>query len=262
MDDSGSMRKTDPLNLRLSALALLIRLLRDDDAVGIVKFDEGAQVVVPLDPIGAEKDRRALYKADTAFSARGAYTNIYTGLKTALQEMQQRARDNTEKAVVLISDGLMDVNPASGVSNEDVLRALHSALLPEYKEARVKIITLALSPAADRSLLLAIAAVTDGRYFYTPKAEDLSQAIFGIFDELKAPEMVPLKGQRAILDASVKEATFFIATDVSKGGVALVRPDGARLERSRQDPTAKWFVGKDYVLCTIQRPMVGEWRVE
>jgi len=262
MDDSGSMRKTDPLQLRLSALSLLIHLLRDDDAVGIVTFDDAATVAVPLRPIGAAQERRTLQKAALTFSARGAYTNIYAGLNTALQEMQRGAREHTEKVVILISDGLMDVNPASGLRNEDALRLLHASLLPEYADAQVKIITLALSPGADRVLLSDLAQVTGGRYFYTPQPEELSQALFGIVDALKSPDLVPVTGQRAILDAAVKEATFFIATDVSKGDVTLVRPDGVRLARTRKDPTARWFVGKDYLLCTIQRPAVGEWRID
>ncbi|MBI3329621.1 MAG: VWA domain-containing protein [Nitrospinae bacterium] len=262
MDDSGSMRKTDPLNLRFSALSLLIHLLRDDDAVGLIKFDTRANVAVPLHPLAGETARRVLHKAEATFSARGTYTDIYAGLKAALQEVKQRARKRTEKAVILISDGLMDVNPTSGMRNEDALRILHTSLLPDYRDAQVKVVTLALSPAADRSLLQAIAAGTGGSFFYTPQAEELSQALFSIFDDLKSPDMVPVKGQRVTLDSSVKEATFFIATDGSTREVALIRPDGVRLDRRWAEPTVRWFAGKDYVLFTIQRPLVGEWLVE
>lgn len=44
--------------------------------------------------------------------------------------------------------------------------------------------------------------------------------------------------------------------------MALVRPDGVKIDSTRKDPTAKWFVGKDYALATIQEPAVGDWHVE
>jgi hypothetical protein len=261
MDDSGSMQKTDPLKLRFSALSLFIRLLRGDDAVGVVKFDEAANIVVPLQPTGTEKDRRTMDKASKSFSTRGAYTNLYTGLKGALQEIQRHGREQAEKAVILISDGLMDVNP-SVMHNDEALRLLHDSLLPAFQNARVKVVTLALSPAADRALLEAIAAATGGAFFYTPQAQELSTALFGIFDGLKSPDMVAVQGHQVSIDASVKEATFFILTDPSQGDIALIRPDGVRVDGTRKDPTIRWFTGKDYVLSTVQGPLVGTWRVD
>ena len=40
---------------------------------------------------------------------------------------------------------------------------------------------------------------------------------------LKAPEMLPVNGQRVTIDASVKEATFFTVTDTSKEDVISKR---------------------------------------
>jgi len=261
MDDSGSMRGTDPLKLRFSAFSLFIRLLRDEDSIGVVKFDDAASVVMPLHPLGTDHARRALDKTARHFSTRGAYTDIYAGLKMALQEVKRRGRQQAQKAVILISDGLMDVNPAAR-RNDEATRLLHEALLPEYQEAQVKIVALALSPAADRAFLETIAVSTGGTFFYTPHAMDLSAALFSIFDGLKAPDMLAVKDQRVSIDASVKEATFLVIANPSKGEVTLVRPDGVRVRRKSQDPAVKWFVGQDYVVCTVQRPLPGEWHVE
>jgi len=262
MDDSGSMRTTDPLKLRFSAFSLFMRLLREDDALGLVRFDDAATVVVPLHPMATEKDRQALEQALTTFSTRGRYTNIYAALKTALHHMQQRGREDAVRAVILISDGLMDVNPAAGVRNADALRQLHETLLPAYQAAQVKVVTLALSPGADRSLLQAIAAMTGGSFFYTPQAGALSQALLDIFTVLKSPETIQVTGQRVAIDSSVKETTFFIMLDTSKQDVALLRPDGVKLDKARRDPATRWFIGKDYVLVTIQEPLAGEWSVD
>lgn len=262
MDDSGSMRKTDPLKLRFSALSLFIRLLSDDDAVGILRFDGEASTLAALHPLGDDAHRPRLDDLLARFSTHGAYTNIYAGLKLALEEMQQRGREVPEKAVILISDGLMDVNPAAGASNEESLRTLRDTLLPAYREAHVKIVTLALSPAADRALLEEIAATTQGHFFYAPQAQALSQAVYSIFDRLKQPEMIPVIGQRLAIDPSVKEATFFVITDGAQADVTLVRPDGAKIDKKRREAAVKWYVGKDYVLVTIQEPLAGEWRVE
>jgi hypothetical protein len=262
MDDSGSMRRTDPLKLRFSAFALFTRLLRNDDAVGIVKFDDGASVIAPLRVLTADFQRTQLDNALSRFPTRGAYTNIYTGLEVALDTMQQHRRETPEKAVLLISDGLMDVNPTAGTSNEAMLRLLRDTLLPAYRAAGVKIVTLALSPEADRTLLEEIAVATQGHFFYVPQAQALSQALYSIFDDLKRPEMIPAIGQQLTIDPSVKEATFFILTDTAKEDVALVRPDGVKLDKKHKDTTVKWYVGKDYVLVTIQDPLSGEWHVE
>jgi Mg-chelatase subunit ChlD len=262
MDDSGSMRKTDPLKLRFSAFSLFIRLLRDDDAVGIVKFDDDASIIAPLQVLEAAGRRPHLDSALAQFLTRGAYTNIYAGLKVALEEMQQRSRETPEKAVILISDGIMDVNSAAGMGNEEALRKLRDTLLPAYRQARVKIVTLALSPAADRALLEEIAATTDGHFFYVPQAQALSQALYSIFDNLKGPEMIPVVGQRLIIDPSVKEATFFIITGTAKDDITLVRPDGVKIDKKHKETAVKWYVGKDYVLVTVQEPLAGEWHVD
>jgi Mg-chelatase subunit ChlD len=260
MDDSGSMRKTDPLKLRFSALALFIQLLRNDDAVGIVQFDDSATVRAALRLLQSDKDRSVLESVVTQFSSRGAYTNIYAGLQTALREMQQHSREGPEKAVILVSDGLMDVNPTSGLSHAETLRALHDQLLPEYRTARIKIVTLALSEEADRTLLQDIAIATGGQFFYVPRSEALSQALFSIFDGLKSPDLIPADGPQVLIDSSVKEATFFILTDAAKEDVTLIRPDGNRINRKRRDPSVKWHMGKDHVLVTIQGPLAGEWQ--
>jgi hypothetical protein len=156
----------------------------------------------------------------------------------------------------------MDVNPASGLGHGETLRALHDQLLPEYRTARIKIVTLALSEEADRTLLQDIAIATGGQFFYAPRSEALSQALFSIFDGLKSPDLVPADGPQVLIDSSVKEATFFILSDSAKEDVALIRPDGNRINRKRRDPSVKWHIGKDYVLVTIQEPLAGEWHVE
>jgi hypothetical protein len=100
-----------------------------------------------------------------------------------------------------------------------------------------------------------------GRIFYVPQADALSQALFSIFDGLKATQMIPVNGQRVTIDASVKEATFFTITATSKEDVILVRPDGVKIDTKHKDPKVRWCVGKDYVLSTIQGPLAGEWHI-
>lgn len=262
LDDSGSMRQTDPLKLRFAALALLAQLLQPDDAVGLVRFDDAAAALVPLHLMSTAEDRHVLDKAAARFTARGRYTNLYAGLETALRQAQQRRRSQATPVVLLISDGLMDVNPATGLSNEEATRRLRQTLLPAYQQAQVRVVTLALSTSADRALLREIATATNGAFFDAPDAQALSQALLRIFERLKAPDLVPVRDQRVALDASIKEVTFVILVDTATEDVALVRPDGRKLRRNSRDPSAKWFVGKDYVLCTIQRPPAGEWRIE
>jgi Mg-chelatase subunit ChlD len=239
MDDSGSMRHTDPLKLRFSALSLLIRLLRNEDAVGVVKFDDAATVMIALRTMKTDEDRQALDKVSTSFATHGKYTDLYTGLQTALQEVQQRRRPGAAPVVILISDGLMDVNPASGMPNDEAARRLQHTLLPAYQQAQVRVVTLALSPMADRALLLDIATMTGGHFFDAPDARALSHALFEIFDSLKTPDLVPVRGQRVTIDPAVKEATFFIQLEAPKANVALIRPDGARVMKNSQNPTAK-----------------------
>jgi hypothetical protein len=74
--------------------------------------------------------------------------------------------------------------------------------------------------------------------------------------------MIPLRGQHLTIGPAVKEATFIMQIEAPRESVALVRPDGTRVMKNSQSPTVKWFAGKDYVLCTIQGPQAGEWRIE
>jgi hypothetical protein len=156
----------------------------------------------------------------------------------------------------------MDVNPASGMPNDEATRRLQHTLLPAYQQAQVRVVTLALSPMADRALLLDIAIMTGGHFFDAPDARALSHALFEIFDSLKTPDLVPVREQRVTIDPAVKEATFFIQLEAPKANVALIRPDGTRVMKNSQNPTTKWFVEKDYVLCTIQGLQAGEWQID
>jgi uncharacterized protein (DUF58 family) len=60
IDVSGSMEYTDPLRLRETAAGMFIDLLGEDDYLGVVIFDEQAEVVAPLGPAGGPANKEAL----------------------------------------------------------------------------------------------------------------------------------------------------------------------------------------------------------
>lgn len=150
IDISGSMKDTDPQNLRRPALNLLVELLPDNSRAGVWTFGRYVNMLVPLDTVNASWRRNAKAKSSEINSA-GLNTNLVDALDKALWQMAPDS--GYQHTVILLTDGRIDMDKSGGDPTTKVNSAerqrLIKEVLPKYIEAGAKIHTLALSNAAD-----------------------------------------------------------------------------------------------------------------
>src|SRR5207248_5981606 len=134
LDASGSMKENDPNGLRKRAAELLIDRSPEAARFTIVRFNQDVAVLATR-----STDRAQLRQAIHAIGASGG-TRLCKAAYAALDTLA--AEEATEKAIVLLTDGLSQDNcdPAA------------------LARRGVRIFTVGLSPQANGGLLQAIAA--------------------------------------------------------------------------------------------------------
>jgi hypothetical protein len=223
VDGSGSMEwpDRDPGRLRIQGGKLFIDLCAKGDRVGLVDFSTDAKIVFPLYEFLTPLDKETLKEKIATIAAKGEFTDITLGLETALKEMI-RARPESVKAVIILSDGDMDPDPARdifspynleyqkeiqlGSGKKETIKLikekykkiaapidtelLRNSVLPGFKEQKIPVFAIAFGQGADIPLIKEIADVcateTGIRNFYFIENASRLQSVFSeIVEQLK-----------------------------------------------------------------------------
>ncbi len=258
IDVSGSMRQTDPQNLRVPALRLVNELLPVGVRAGVWLFAEKTQVLSPVGEVDAT------WKAQTRarlgrIHARGLFTDIEQAIEAAVTGWEGPAATG-ERHIVLLTDGLVDVSKDEAQSLASRERIL-SAQLERLQRLHVKVHAIALSDQVDTKLMRILAGRTDG-WLESPKDADALQRVFlRILEQTTAPMTVPLKGNRFEIDDQVSEFTL-LAFRGAGGATRLRSPSGEEISSSSRTEGTLWRTEADYDLVTLADPMPGEWELE
>lgn len=177
-DTSGSMRDNDPDCIRGDATRLLVSLLDEGDRLSIAEFGDGVRELTSgWLHVGsaAEKAKQLAQRCQ----AGDDYTNVVEALEHALELVEglgAEGRRATPPTVILLTDG-QDTAPDS--ERPTRMRRLDSVLeaLAEYG---VRVHSVALSNAADRTLLARIQNATGGDVNFADQPEDLLGSFFDL----------------------------------------------------------------------------------
>ena len=258
IDISGSMKKTDPENLRVSAAKLLLNLAKEESRFGVWAFGQYVNDLVPVAPVGQDWKKSAVGKLEAINSA-GLFTNI--GLALEKSAMGQTTPDpEWERTIVLLSDGMVDISKDPAVNATEKDRILNE-LIPRLKKAGFRIHSVALSDSADQEFLKAVALRTGGAYSLARSADELLNVFVEASDKVNQPEEVPIVGDSFSIDDSVKEFTALIYRKSSLRETELISPDGAHYSLSKGSRNVSWFADKQYDLITVYNPAPGTWKV-
>lgn len=170
LDNSGSMRANDPARLSVSAVTDFIRDQTTDTRVGIVTFAATPTLVKPLTPVMPGERERLLGGLDNLdFS--GQWTETAAAVERALYELRVNGRENAGKAIILMTDGIID----TGNTARDLEKArwLRNRLTEQAREQGVRIFGIAFTENADYELLQSVSQATDGEYFRALRAQDI-----------------------------------------------------------------------------------------
>lgn len=259
MDSSGSMKKTDPLKLRVPAAKLFISLLDKNDRAGVVSFSDMGYPVIYLTPVDSQSNRERLLKATEKISSKGLYTNLYDALNIGLDLLSRDKPAKRVQTIILMSDGKMDL----GDPNEDrrLLDMLRNDLLKAIKDRGIQVYTIAFSELSDLQLLEEIARETGGLYSLVTSDKDIHKVFTSIFENLKTPEMLPIDKNRFFVDSSIEEVIIIANKASPDTKIYLESPDGKRYSSEDSGAYISWFVSHSFDMITVKRPIEGQWEI-
>lgn len=258
IDVSGSMKRNDPHNLRVPALRLLTELLPDGTRAGIWTFGRYVNMLVPLGQVDETWRKMALQAADK-ISAHGLDTNIEGSFKEATWDWKH-PDDKTQRSIILLTDGYVDIAGDSGQSAASRGRILNK-LLPGFQQAGVTINTIALSSNADEKLLQQLASSTNGFYQRAATAEKLERVFFHMFEKATRPDTLPLQDNTILVDDAVREMTLLVFRHDHAPATRLTTPAGRTIDYRHLPPGLRWHQEDHYDLITIKHPAPGTWRL-
>ncbi|MGE7977966.1 VWA domain-containing protein [Psychrobacillus sp. NPDC093200] len=146
MDRSGSMSGSK-MEYAKEAAARSVEMLRDDDHLGFIAFDDRPWQIIETEPL---KDREAAVEKILSVGAGGG-TEIYTSLALAYEQLQPLKLQR--KHIILLTDG------QSSSSND------YQTLIEEGKENNITVSTVAVGQDADRALLESLAEMGGGTFY-------------------------------------------------------------------------------------------------
>lgn len=257
IDVSGSMKQTDPQNLRRPALRLLGDLLPPSAQIGIWFFGDKVSPMLKTataDPKIKERVRRAAGQ----IRSNEPFTDIPAALTTAAATWN----NGTDRNILLLSDGMVDISPDKAINVRAQAELLQN-IVPQLRAEHIRVHTIALSKDADSKLLSQIAANTGGIFVEADSADALQRAFLKIFEAAAPRDGLPLKDNKFLVDGAVKELTILAFRDKSDQPTKLKLPDGQIVDVKASKSKAGWrwddSGGRD--LVTIENPPAGEWQI-
>lgn len=146
MDRSGSMAGSK-MEYAKEAAARSVEMLRDDDHLGFIAFDDKPWQIIETEPL---TDREDAVEKILSVGAGGG-TEIYSSLAQAYEQLQPLKLQR--KHIILLTDG------QSSSSND------YQTLIEDGKENNITVSTVAVGQDADRALLESLAEMGGGTFY-------------------------------------------------------------------------------------------------
>ena len=259
VDISGSMKKTDPKNLRRSAVRLLAGLVPEGSRAGIWNFGKEVNMSVKIGTVD-EAWRKLARAQSKKISSVGLYTNIESVMRKASFDWR-KADPRYKRNIIILTDGHVDISKDEKLNKESRNRILKE-VLPKFEKAQVRIHTIALSDDVDESLLSTLSAYTDGLYKKANNAEDLQKIFLQMLEQSVNLDTLPIRDNKFSVDESINDMTLLVFNKDKSRPTVIISPSGKRWESSSHPSKVKWFSDEGYDLITIKNPEKGEWKIQ
>jgi len=187
LDNSGSMKQNDPQFLTRAVVTEFVNStkLPSDSRVGIVMFADSATMTMPLTPIG--EARQAIQSSLARLDYSGKLTDTAAAVERALYELKHQGRADADKAVVLMTDGIIDTGNAA--RDAERYRWITTDLADSASAAGTRIYGIAFTEKADFQLIQSLGEVTGGDYYRILRADEVSGAFSRIAEGLTAKKV-------------------------------------------------------------------------
>jgi len=119
LDNSGSMIANDPQFITRDVVSKFLMNLKEGFRVGMVTFDQDATLIEALSSIDTVADGERFMKSLDRIDYKGQFTNTPSGVERAIYELKLNGREDAEKIIVLLTDGIVDTgNKAQDIAGE------------------------------------------------------------------------------------------------------------------------------------------------
>ena len=253
IDVSGSMKKTDPSNLRVSALKLLNGLIPSGSKAGVWTFGRYVDMTIKWGLVN-EEWRKAADAGASKIHSNALFTNIESGLER-VRRGWEKPDVNTRRSLILLTDGQVDISKHT-VKNEKSRQNVLTSSIQALKKSGVEVHTIALSRFSDEVLLKQLALDTGGSFEIAESAQDLQRIFFRTFERATKPDTVKLTGNQFSVDKSIKEMTLLIFRQKHSAPTILYPPESDSLSLKKPGRSI-WRSDSGYDLITIKKPKTG-----
>ena len=261
VDMSGSMKETDPDNLRRPAVRLLARMLPESSEAGLWTFGQYVNMLVPHGPVNEAWRNMAIERSEQISSV-ALHTNLGLAIEKASNDwISGGTLENTH--LILLSDGKVDIPGGESASRAEEIRILEN-LLPSLKAKGATIHTVGLSERADIEFLRTLAAETGGSFRLAQSAEALNLAFADALNTAVPQEQVPIEGDTFSVDEGVTEFTALIFSggpSSELSNLKLAQPGGKLFTPESLPENVRWAAEPGYDLITVTDPASGQWRI-
>ena len=168
VDTSGSI-KGQPLDMVIVGLKELARKLSPKDEVTLIAYSNEARVLIESTP-ESDPDRSKLTAAIESLEADG-FTNMYDGLKSALEAVSARKSASRQNRVILLSDGVA----TRGIQNRDRIINLGAT----YASQGIGITTIGVGTEFDIELMQRLSETGSGNFYFVENLNTVDE-IFGV----------------------------------------------------------------------------------
>lgn len=177
VDVSGSMAGT-PISAVRVGLSKMVDRLQPKDEVTLVTYSTEAEVAIVSTP-DSDPDREQLRAMINGLEAVGG-TNIYDGLRAALEEVDNRRDPNRQNRVILLSDGVA----TEGIQNRDRILNLGES----YSEDGIGITTIGVGEEFDIELMQKLSESGAGNFYFIEDFDTVTE----VFEEEVDTFLVPV----------------------------------------------------------------------
>ena len=258
VDISGSMKKTDPNNLRRPAIRLLAGLIPAGSRSGIWNFGKQVNMTVKIGPVN-DAWRALAREQSKKINSVGLYTNIESAIRKASFDWK-KPDPRYKRNLILLTDGHVDVSQDDNKDKASRKRILKE-ILPALEKAKVRIHTIALSDGVDDSLFSTLSAYTDGLYKKVSSADDLQKLFLQMLEQSVKQDTLPLKDNQFNVDSSVNDMTLLVFNNNNAEPTRLVTPDSKTWSEKLNSSKVRWFRDEGFDLITIKKPQEGLWKI-
>lgn len=266
LDASGSMKQTDPSDLRYDALQQFLFNLNDSgDYVGDVVFTQTIDGQLDLFEIRQRSDKDKVLDNLKAIVPSKGDTNIGLALAAATDMLDSKRNTSLDSFIVLLSDGNTDLKGKSALDESAYYKeyGINHAKAGNYP---IYCIGLNANGKMNGAELKDIADNTGGQFVEVSKADDLSK-VAEMFHSMfnGTPIMDPNKaviGNDGLLekkfdvpDVGIEEVNIIIRGNTSS--IEIIQPDGNKMPQNDVDSNTLKQPG--YTNVKLIKPARGEW---